>query len=132
MNPVVHFEMAYEDKNRVAKFYSETFGWKPQFLGEEMGEYVVVQTDETDDKGMLKETNRINGGLYKKMEDPAMNTPSVVIAVENIEESMKKITEGGGKVLGSPMDIPGIGKYVSFYDTEGNRASILQPLNKMN
>jgi predicted enzyme related to lactoylglutathione lyase len=26
------------------------------------------------------------------------------------------------------MDIPGVGAYVSFEDTEGNRASMLQPL----
>ena len=38
------------------------------------------------------------------------------------------IAKAGGKVLGEPMDIPGIGRDVSFYDTEGNRVSILQPL----
>ena len=38
---------------------------------------------------------------------------------------------GGGKVLGEPMEIPGIGIYVSFIDTEGNRASILQPTENM-
>jgi len=26
------------------------------------------------------------------------------------------------------MDIPGVGPYVSFYDTEGNRVAMLQPL----
>jgi predicted enzyme related to lactoylglutathione lyase len=26
------------------------------------------------------------------------------------------------------MDIPGVGRYVSFLDTEGNRVSMLQPL----
>jgi hypothetical protein len=26
------------------------------------------------------------------------------------------------------MEIPGVGKYVSFFDTEGNRVSMLQPL----
>jgi len=31
------------------------------------------------------------------------------------------------KVLGEPMEIPGIGQYVSFTDTEGNRVSVLQP-----
>jgi len=31
-------------------------------------------------------------------------------------------------VLGEPMDIPGVGKYVSFVDSEGNRVSMLQPL----
>jgi hypothetical protein len=31
-------------------------------------------------------------------------------------------------VLGEPMEIPGVGRYVSFTDTEGNRVSLLQPL----
>ena len=39
--------------------------------------------------------------------------------------------DAGGKVLGDPMDIPGIGKYVSFLDTEGNRVSMLKPLAQM-
>ena len=30
MNPVVHFEMPYEDKYRAAEFYEKTFGWKPE------------------------------------------------------------------------------------------------------
>jgi len=34
----------------------------------------------------------------------------------------------GGRVLGEPMEIPGVGLYVSFDDTEGNRMSILQPV----
>lgn len=42
--------------------------------------------------------------------------------------AMKDITNAGGKVLGEPMVIPGVGAYVSFMDTEGNRVSILQPL----
>ena len=37
------------------------------------------------------------------------------------------VTEAGGKVLGEPAEIPGVGKYVSFFDTEGNRISLLQP-----
>ncbi len=53
--------------------------------------------------------------------------PSVVIAVGDIKAAMKKVTEGGGKVLGEPMEIPGYGLYVSFFDTEGNRVSIMQP-----
>jgi uncharacterized protein len=40
---------------------------------------------------------------------------------------MRKVGEAGGEVLGEPMDIPGVGKYVSFFDTERNRVSLLQP-----
>jgi hypothetical protein len=52
----------------------------------------------------------------------------VVIAVDDIRDTMERITKNGGKVLGEPMDIPGTGAYVSFIDTEGNRASILKPI----
>jgi hypothetical protein len=41
---------------------------------------------------------------------------------------MDKVRRAGGNVLGEPMDIPGVGKYVSFMDPEGNRVSMLQPL----
>jgi hypothetical protein len=50
-----------------------------------------------------------------------------VIAVDDIRQSMEKVKNSGGQVLGEPMTIPGIGQYVSFLDTEGNRVSILQP-----
>ncbi|VVB86785.1 Uncharacterised protein [uncultured archaeon] len=57
--------------------------------------------------------------------------PSLVIAVDDIKESMKKVAETGGKVLGEPMEIPGVGQYVSFFDAEGNRVSMLQPAPRM-
>jgi predicted enzyme related to lactoylglutathione lyase len=41
---------------------------------------------------------------------------------------MKKVADSGGEVLGEPMEIPGIGQYVSFRDTEGNRVGMLQAL----
>mgnify|MGYP006155677469 CR=1 FL=1 len=40
---------------------------------------------------------------------------------------MKRIADAGGEVLGEPMEIPGVGQYVSFFDTERNRVSLLQP-----
>lgn len=61
----------------------------------------------------------------------------MVIAVPDIKEAMKKVIDAGGKVLGGlraqgePDDIPGVGLYVSFIDTEGNRVSILQPAPRM-
>ena len=128
MNPVVHFEMPAEDKKRMADFYTNVFGWKAQFMGPEMGEYVVVSTTESDEKtGMPKSPGAINGGFFKKDSSKPDQYLSVVIAVDDIKEHMKKITEAGGTVLGDPMDIPGVGQYVSFRDTEGNRVGVLQP-----
>jgi len=41
---------------------------------------------------------------------------------------MAKVKDAGGEVLGEPMEIPGVGQYVSFMDSERNRVSLLQPL----
>jgi hypothetical protein len=127
MNPVVHFEMPYDDRGRMAKFYESAFGWQTQMLGEDMGNYVLATTTETDQNGP-KRPGAINGGFFQRKPDWPAQYPSMVIAVDNINESIRKITDAGGKVLGEPMEIPGVGQYVSFIDTEGNTVSVLQPI----
>lgn len=130
MYPVVHFEMAAEDRKRMSGFYEKAFGWECDQLGPEMDDYVMVMTTESDKKGPLKK-GIINGGFYQKMEDEKMNYPSVVISVDDIKEQMKIVEKEGGKILGEAMEIPEVGLYVSFLDTEGNRVSMLQPSEKM-
>jgi hypothetical protein len=128
MNPVVHFEMPAEDRIRMAEFYSNVFGWKTQLFGEEMGNYVTVSTSETDEQGRPQTPGTINGGFFPKSNDLPAQVPSIVIAVDDIHISMKDVTAAGGKVLGEPAEIPKVGWYVSFIDTEGNRVSLLQPV----
>jgi predicted enzyme related to lactoylglutathione lyase len=140
-NPVVHFEMGYFDGARMKKFYESAFGWNLQQMGPEMGNYIMAHTTETDDKGMIKTPGAINGGFYQKTDDPGSHAPSVVISVQDIKSAMKAVEAGGGKILGAmggdgnismePMMIPGVGHWISFQDTEGNRASLMQPITGM-
>ncbi len=130
MNPVVHFEIPAEDTKRMVAFYTKAFGWKTQQLGPEMGNYVTVQTTETDKNGMIKEPGRINGGFAMKSKD--FQSINLVIGVDDIRQAMKTVKAAGGTVLGGqkpgePDEIPGVGLYVSFLDTEGNRVGLLQP-----
>jgi uncharacterized protein len=127
MNPVVHFEMPYDSQERMARFYQTAFGWQTQALGAVMGDYVLATTTETTDTGPTK-PGAINGGFFPKKPDWPAQHPSIVIAVDNIADSMAKVRSSGGTVLGEPTEIPGIGQYVSFMDTEGNRVSMLQPI----
>jgi predicted enzyme related to lactoylglutathione lyase len=127
MNPVVHFEMPYDDRKRMAKFYESAFSWQTQLLAEDMGNYVLATTTETDENGP-KTAGAINGGFFLRKPDWPAQHPSIVIAVEDIQDAVRRVTEAGGKVLGEPMEIPGVGQYVSFTDTEGNRVSMLQPI----
>ncbi len=127
MDPVVHFEMPYDDRERLARFYEAAFGWQMKKLGEDMGNYVLAMTTETGENGPTK-PGAINGGFFERRPDLPSQIPSVVIAVDNIKDAMKKATGAGGKVLGEPMERPGVGQYVSFTDTEGNRVGMLQPI----
>ena len=126
MNPVVHFEMPYRDRDRAARFYSAAFGWQTQMLGPEMGNYLLVTTAISDAKPGAA-AGAINGGLFPFKSDSPAQYPAVVIAVEDMRAAMSRIAAAGGEVLGGPMQIPGIGQYVAFIDTEGNRNSMLQP-----
>ena len=128
MNPVVHFEMPYNNRDRMVDFYQTAFGWQTQMMGEEMGHYVVAQTAETGADGRATRPGAINGGFFPRKPDWPVQHPSVVIAVDDIAAAMKQVRAAGGEMLGEPMVIPGVGQYVSFMDTEGNRVSMLQPL----
>lgn len=125
MNPVVHFELPATDRERMKAFYTKAFGWEMTQLGPEMMNYTAVMTAPSDDNGPL-EKGRINGGFYEKKPDVGAY-PSVVISVENIDAGMARVKEAGGTMEMEPMDIPSVGKYATFFDTEGNRLSILEP-----
>ncbi len=133
MSPVVHFEMPAENRKRAAEFYTKAFGWEAKELGPEMGNYLLVTTIETDEKGTPKRPGGINGGFFTKSE--RNRVPGVVIEVEDIREGMKKVEAAGGTVLGGhdskePDDMPGVGLFVTFRDPEGNVVTMMQPTRR--
>jgi len=129
MNPVVHFEMPYDDSARAAQFYRAAFDWRMDALGADMSDYLLATTTETDAAGPIN-PGAINGGLFPRKPGWPGQHPSVVIAVEDIAVAMARVRAAGGEVYGEPMAIPGVGQYVAFADTEGNRLSMLQPIPK--
>lgn len=124
-SPVVHFEMPAIDKARVKKFYEGVFGWKMTQLGEEMGNYLLASTTETDANNMVKTPGAINGGFFQHGKEGTI--PHIVIAVEDLKKSMDIVKKSGGEVTGKQMNIPGIGEFIMIKDSEGNRVGMLQP-----
>lgn len=126
-NRVVHFEIEAGDKERAKKFYSETFGWEMQKMGQDYSDYVVVVT------GNPKEPGGINGGIYQLDKGKKeINAYRCVIAVDDVIKTMNGVRKAGGKILSKePDDIPNVGLYVSCEDTEGNRFTLLQPSSDM-
>jgi predicted enzyme related to lactoylglutathione lyase len=126
-NPVVHFQLPYEDGKRVSKFYEQAFGWKSIESSPEMGGYIIAQTTDTDEKGMIKTPGNINGGFYKRGDGLPAQIPNVVIAVDEINAALKKVEAAGGKINSQPQDIPGVGLFSTIIDTEGNHMVVLEP-----
>ncbi len=130
MSPVVHFEMPAKDKKRVLEFYTNVFGWNIQQMGEDMDNYILATTTESDEKGP-KKPGAINGGFFEYKNEDGFQYPSVVISVDNLKASIEDVKKAGGKIVGLQMEIPGVGSFISFQDTEGNRVGMLQPAPRM-
>ena len=125
MDPVIHFEMPANDTERVRKFYESAFGWQTTPLGPDTGDFVLAFTIETDEESrMPKKRGAINGGFYKKTE-PDQNV-RLTILVEDIRQAMEKVTAVGGKLVGEVQEMPGVGLFASFLDTEGNLVTLNQ------
>jgi len=121
--PVVHFEMPYDDGSRAAAFYKEAFGWETQEFGPDMGNYIILGTAPSED-GRPTQPGTINGGVYPRQ--AGAPAPGVTVGCENITAAMDRVKSAGGTVHGEPTDIPGVGQYVAFTDTEGNDMSLIQ------
>ena len=128
MDAVVHFEMPYDDAERVARVLSIDLrlghAQSRRRDGRLRPRHDHRQRCQRADQG----PGAINGGFFAKKADWPAQYPSVVIAVNDVAASSEKVRRAGGEVLGEPMEIPGVGRYVSFTDSEGNRVGMLQPV----
>ena len=122
--PVVHFEMPYDDGARAAAFYSQAFGWNVEETGPDMGNYIVLGTTPVENRRPVQ-PGAINGGIYPRQ--AGAPAPGVCVACDDVNAAMERVAAAGGTVNGEPMEIPGVGTYVTFSDTEGNTLSLLQP-----
>ena len=116
LDKIVHFEIPSDDISRAQNFYSSIFGWQ---LDEMEGmDYTIVRTVDVDEQQMPKEPGAINGGMMKR--SPATPSPVITINVDSINDSLKKVEVGGGSVVQPRQEIPGMGAFAYFKDTEGN------------
>lgn len=129
MDKVVHFEIPSENLERAIKFYKELFEWDinkvPMANG---GEYHLVNTVKTDEKGMPLQPGAINGGIL--MKDSTAQYPIVTIKVADINDSMKKIKNSGGKIVMEKVPVGDFGLYARFQDTDGNILGLWQDVKK--
>jgi len=119
MDKVVHFEIPVDDEDRAKEFYGSVFDWELSTM--DMGggmTYTTAGTSDSDERGTPKEPGAINGGLMRRTSDtPA---PVITIGVDAIDDSLKKIEAGGGSTITPRTEIPDMGAFAYFKDSEGN------------
>ena len=118
MDKVVHFEIPVDDLDRAKGFYSSVFGWGLQTMPD-MQDYTIAMTTETDEQTQSpRAPGAINGALMRRMGQAS--SPVITIQVDAIDTTLKQIEAEGGSAVQARTEIPGMGAFAYFTDTEGN------------
>lgn len=120
MGKVVHFEIPTDDLGRAKEFYGSVFGWQLQEMEDEAyGQYTIAMTTPIDPQTQVPtEPGAINGGLMKRAADTP--TPVITIGVDGIDDALKKVEASGGTTVQPRTEIPNMGAFAYFKDSEGN------------
>jgi hypothetical protein len=113
-NVLCHFEIQTDDPDRCKAFYSSVFDWKFEATPGHP-DYTMINTGAKPDGGMMKRP-------------PNCPTPmlGVYILVDDIEQTLAKVMQGGGRVVVPKTPIPGFGAFAIFLDPENIPVGIFQ------
>ena len=110
--PVIHFEIVGGKGNELEKFYAELFGWK--INSNNPMQYGIVDTG--DAKG-------INGGVGPA--NASGQRVSVYAEVDDLQASLDRAEELGGRTVLAPSEVPGGPRLAMFADPAGNVNGLL-------
>ena len=124
-NRPIHFELQADDAERAKKFYEAALGWKidkSNMPGVGM-DYWMINTGEGPG---------INGGLYKRSDNPARQTRGFdcTVLVDDIDKVIAAVKTNGGKIETwenrEKWEMKGLGWFSRVIDPEGNTFGLLQ------
>ncbi len=110
-NPVVYFEIAGKDVNKLNEFYSSVFGWKTE-ADPQSGTCMV---NNLSDQG-------IPGHLFPITDEMGIdNYITFYIQVDDLQAYLDKVESLGGEICIPPQEIPGnMGSFAMLMDPSNN------------
>lgn len=128
MDKVVHFEIPVDDAARAKEFYRSIFDWQLNDMDMGGGNvYTTVTTTPIDEQSLIPtEPGAINGGMMSRSSETPV--PVITIGVDAIDDALKKIEAGGGSVVQQRTEIPDMGAFAYFKDSEGNVVGLWENL----
>ncbi len=118
----VWYELMTSDPKGAIAFYSEVVGWKTQPW--EGSDYTM----------WMSEQGPIGGVMQLPDEAKKMGAPPHWISnveVENVDKTIAKVKELGGKVLSGPNEMPKVGRFAVIADPQGATIAAFQPEQSM-
>ena len=115
-NYVCHFDITVPDFKKAKSFYEAVFGWEVNFVPDM-------------DYATFRAGDKPYGG-FRKGKPHKGQSVIVYIAVSNIDETIKKITRAGGKLVQKKGEIYPIGWNCTFYDPFGNLMGLFEASGK--
>ena len=112
--PIVHFEIMGGQGKQLEEFYSQLFGWNVD--SNNPMNYGMVQTGGEDG---------INGGVGANEDGSSRVT--VYAQVDDLQETLDRVEQLGGKTILPPSDVPGGPRLAMFADPAGNVTGIVEP-----
>jgi predicted enzyme related to lactoylglutathione lyase len=109
--PVVHWEIAASDPEKLRAFYSAMFNW-PIGEGPIMQIPAGIGAPEAGPAGHIRKSERSGVTLY--------------IQVRNLSASLTQTETLGGSVIAQPRDLPNGPTIAAIADPEGNHVVLVQ------
>ncbi|MEO6505251.1 MAG: VOC family protein [Terrimesophilobacter sp.] len=110
MARVEHFEIPADDIERAKTFYGNVFGF--EFEDWDATTTMIGASD-----------GGIGGDIHRRGVVPH---PTVVITVDDLEETLEAIITGGGEQVGEIQILDENSRYAYFKDTEGNVVGVYE------
>lgn len=110
-----HIEIPADEPERARQFYQEVFGWTfpPEIPGFE-GYHMF--TTPAGEEGL--------GGAIGKRGEMAPEQVRSYINVTSVDETLAAIEANGGDIVTAKSEVPGMGWFGVFRDTEGNELAV--------
>lgn len=109
----VWHELRTTDLKGAEEFYTHVVGWQAKSSGDPGGvPYTLLAVNDVPAAGLMQLTPQMAEGGMK---------PSWAgfIGVDDVDAYAKRVEQAGGKLHCAPMDIPGVGRFVSVEDPQG-------------
>lgn len=111
-HPIVHFDIYGTDREDLAKFYGDTFGWEIRNMPEASYSMVKISDDGLQGGGIADRDGDFTGTV-------------IYISCDDLQGSIEKAQANGAEIVHPVVTMPGMVTFAVLKDPQGNRFGLV-------